>query len=120
MLNLDGREIGGCKLIRKIGAGGMGEVYLAEQLRVGNRQVAVKIVSLDDAALRSQDAEDVAKRFQREAATLGGLSHPNILPVHDSDHREGDRVPKRAGGSRLSRTGTEAGVQPARTEGAEV
>jgi tRNA A-37 threonylcarbamoyl transferase component Bud32 len=84
MLNLDGREIGGCKLIRKIGAGGMGEVYLAEQLRVGNRQVAVKIVSLDDAALRSQDAEDVAKRFQREAATLGGLSHPNILPVHDS------------------------------------
>lgn len=84
MLNLEGREIGGCKLIRKIGAGGMGEVYLAEQLRVGNRQVAVKIVSLDDAALRSQDSEDIAKRFQREAATLGGLSHPNILPVHDS------------------------------------
>ncbi|HEX6799243.1 MAG TPA: protein kinase [Ktedonobacterales bacterium] len=84
MQNLDGREIGGCKLIRKIGAGGMGEVYLAEQIRVGNRQVAVKIVSLDDAAFRAAGAEDVAKRFQREAAMLGRLSHPNILPVHDS------------------------------------
>lgn len=84
METLDGREIGGCKLIRKIGAGGMGEVYLAEQIRVGNRQVAVKIVSLDDAAFRSADAEDVVKRFQREAALLGRLSHPNILPVHDS------------------------------------
>ena len=84
MQNLDGREIGGCKLIRKIGAGGMGEVYLAEQIRVGNRQVAVKIVSLDDAVFRAADAEDVAKRFRREAALLGRLSHPNILPVHDS------------------------------------
>src|SRR5215469_1570813 len=70
--------------VREIGAGGMGEVYLAEQIRVGNRPVAVKIVSLDDAAFRSADAEDVAKRFQREAALLGRLSHPNILPVHDS------------------------------------
>ncbi|MFI5274991.1 MAG: serine/threonine-protein kinase, partial [Ktedonobacterales bacterium] len=83
MLNLDGREIGGCKLIRKIGAGGMGEVYLAEQIRVGNRPVAVKLVSLDDAAFHTDAADDVAKRFQHEAALLGRLTHPNILPVHD-------------------------------------
>jgi serine/threonine protein kinase len=84
MQNLDGREIGGCTLIRKIGAGGMGEVYLGEQIRVGNRPVAVKLVSVDDAAFHSADTEDVVKRFQREAALLGRLSHPNILPVHDS------------------------------------
>jgi hypothetical protein len=47
MLHLEGREVGGCKLVRKIGEGGMGEVYLGEQIRVGNRAVAVKIVQAD-------------------------------------------------------------------------
>lgn len=83
-MNLEGREIGGCKLIRKIGAGGMGEVYLAEQRRVGNRLVAVKVVSPDDASFHKEVVDDIARRFEREAALLGQLSHPNILPVHDS------------------------------------
>ena len=84
MLTLEGREIGGCKLIRKIGAGGMGEVYLGEQLRVGNRPVAVKVVDPDEGPYHAEDADAVARRFQREAALLGRLSHPNILPVYDS------------------------------------
>jgi serine/threonine protein kinase len=84
MLTLEGREIGGCKLIRKIGAGGMGEVYLAEQIRVGNRPVAVKVVDPDEGPYHAEDADEVARRFQREAALLGRLSHPNILPVYDS------------------------------------
>jgi serine/threonine protein kinase len=84
MLTLEGREIGGCKLIRKIGAGGMGEVYLGEQLRVGNRPVAVKVVDPDEGPSHAEDADAVARRFQREAALLGRLSHPNILPVYDS------------------------------------
>ncbi|HEX8032251.1 MAG TPA: serine/threonine-protein kinase [Ktedonobacterales bacterium] len=83
-MNLEGREIGGCKLIRKIGAGGMGEVYLAEQRRVGNRHVAVKVVSPEDASFHKEVVDDIALRFEREAALLGQLSHPNILPVHDS------------------------------------
>ena len=83
-MNLEGREIGGCKLIRKIGAGGMGEVYLAEQRRVGNRLVAVKVVSPEDASFHKEVIDDIARRFEREAALLGQLSHPNILPVHDS------------------------------------
>ena len=83
-MNLEGREIGGCKLIRKIGAGGMGEVYLAEQRRVGNRLVAVKVVSPEDASFHKEVVDDIARRFAREAALLGQLSHPNILPVHDS------------------------------------
>src|SRR5258707_13084475 len=84
MPNLEGRELGGCKLLRKLGAGGMGEVYLAEQRRLGNRLVAVKVVSPDDATFHPEVADDMARRFQREAALLGQLSHPNILPVHDS------------------------------------
>jgi serine/threonine protein kinase len=93
MLHLEGREVGGCKLIRKIGAGGMGEVYLGEQLRVGNRPVAVKVVDPEDGpgyagpadqAKQAEVADEVARRFQREAALLGRLSHPDILPVYDS------------------------------------
>lgn len=83
MLHLEGREVGGCKLVRKIGEGGMGEVYLGEQIRVGNRSVAVKIVRADEDADDAKITE-LAKRFEREAALLGSFNHPNILPVHDS------------------------------------
>ena len=89
MPHLEGREVGGCKLIRKIGAGGMGDVYLAEQIRVGNRTVAVKVVSPDDLTFHPEAATDIARRFEREAAILGNLSHPNILPVHDSGIQDG-------------------------------
>ena len=83
MLHLEGREVGGCKLVRKIGEGGMGEVYLGEQIRVGNRAVAVKIVQAGDDDT-DERIDDIAKRFQREAGLLGNFNHPNILPVHDS------------------------------------
>ena len=88
MAHLDGQELGGCKLIRKLGAGGMGEVYLAEQKRLGNRLVAVKVVTPDELTYHEDVAEDMARRFQREAALLGQLSHPNILPVHDSGYEQ--------------------------------
>lgn len=84
MLNLEGRELGGCRLIRKIGEGGMGEVYLAEQMRVGNRQVAVKVMRPDPDAYDVEAKENAKRRFEREAATLGKLEHPNILPIYDS------------------------------------
>ncbi len=84
MLNLEGRELGGCRLIRKIGEGGMGEVYLAEQIRVGNRQVAVKVMRPDGDAYDTQAVDDAKRRFEREAVTLGKLEHPNILPIYDS------------------------------------
>lgn len=83
MLHLEGREIGRCKLVRKIGEGGMGEVYLGEQISVGNRPVAVKIVRADEDASDAK-IDDIARRFQREAALLGHFNHPNILPVYDS------------------------------------
>jgi serine/threonine protein kinase len=89
MLNLEGRELGGCKLIRKIGEGGMGEVYLAEQIRVGNRQVAIKVVRPADLTASGGVRGDVERRFKREAALLGQFSHPNILPVYDSGVEDG-------------------------------
>ena len=84
MLHLEGREVGGCKLIRKIGEGGMGEVYLGEQIRVGNRAVAVKIVRAEEEG-DSEQIADIARRFQSEAALLGKFKHPNILPVYTAD-----------------------------------
>jgi serine/threonine protein kinase len=89
MLNLEGRELGGCKLIRKIGEGGMGEVYLAEQIRVGNRQVAIKVVRPADLTASGGVRGDVERRFKREAALLGQFSHPNILPIYDSGVEDG-------------------------------
>jgi hypothetical protein len=91
MPNLEGQELGGCKLIRRLGAGGMGEVYLAEQRRLGNRLVAVKVVSPEEVTYSAEDAAEMARRFAREAVTLGQLSHPNILPVHDGGV-EGSRM----------------------------
>jgi serine/threonine protein kinase len=89
MMSLEGRMLGGCKLIRKIGEGGMGQVYLGEQVRVGNRLVAVKVVQPGDAANAPGATEETERRFQREAALLGQFSHPNILPVHDSGIEDG-------------------------------
>lgn len=89
MSSLEGRELGGCRMIRKIGEGGMGEVYLAEQRRMGNRQVAVKVVRPDHASYNPQEIADIERRFEREVAILANFDHPNILPVYDSGVEDG-------------------------------
>jgi len=67
---------------REIGSGGMAAVYLAEDLK-HHRQVAVKV--LDPDLAQSLGAE----RFLREIETAAGLTHPHILPVHDSGEADG-------------------------------
>jgi serine/threonine protein kinase len=63
----------------------MGEVYLAEQLSLGNRLVAVKVVRAERDVTPPSDAPlDAGWHFIREAQLLGQLSHPNILPVYHS------------------------------------
>jgi hypothetical protein len=84
MAELSGQELGGVRLIRRVGMGGMGEVYLGEQARVGNRPVAVKIVRLDSGALSVDAIAELERRFTREATLLGSFTHPNILPVYDA------------------------------------
>jgi eukaryotic-like serine/threonine-protein kinase len=74
----------GCYEIRsQLGAGGMGEVYLAHDNRL-NRDVAIKV--LLDSCVR--DPERMA-RFQREAQVLASLNHPNIAGVYGLEERNG-------------------------------
>jgi len=72
---LIGREIGQCRLVRRVGAGAMGAVYEGEQLADG-RQVAVKLLSPKSAANQT-----LVKRFRREARLAAELQHPNAIGV---------------------------------------
>jgi serine/threonine protein kinase/tetratricopeptide (TPR) repeat protein len=65
------------RIVSKIGAGGMGEVYLAEDIRLG-RKVALKILNAD-----LTRHEDRVRRFEQEARAASALSHPNILTIFD-------------------------------------
>jgi serine/threonine protein kinase/sugar lactone lactonase YvrE len=78
-----GDTISHYKLLSALGKGGMGEVYLAEDLRL-ERRVAIKIL-LEDVA----DDEDRVRRFIQEAKAASALNHPNILTVYEiGDHQD--------------------------------
>jgi eukaryotic-like serine/threonine-protein kinase len=68
------------RLLERLGAGGMGQVFLCEHITMG-RKVALKILPV-------QQAEDPASlaRFYREARAVARLDHPNIVRAHDIDH----------------------------------
>jgi serine/threonine protein kinase len=78
-----GQTLGHYKILEKLGAGGMGEVYRAEDTTL-KRQVALKVLPPDLAA--SQERLD---RFQREAESLAALNHPNIVHVHTIEEDKG-------------------------------
>jgi TolA-binding protein len=75
--------LGAYKLIARAGAGGMGEVWKAEDTRLG-RTVAIKILPQQVAT----DPEALA-RMRREARTAAGLYHPNIATIHSFEEAEG-------------------------------
>jgi eukaryotic-like serine/threonine-protein kinase len=78
-----GVKLGPYEIVGPLGAGGMGEVYRARDTRLG-RDVALKILPA------SISADPVAKqRFEREAKTISGLSHPNICVLHDVGSQDG-------------------------------
>jgi len=80
---ITGTRIGPYDISALLGAGGMGEVYLATDTRL-KRQVAIKVL----AASVAGDADRLA-RFQREAEILAALNHPNIAHIHGLEQSDG-------------------------------
>ncbi|MCD6727865.1 MAG: serine/threonine protein kinase [Solirubrobacteraceae bacterium] len=78
-----GDVLGGCRLERLAGRGGMGVVYEATQLALG-RRVAVKVIS----PALAHDSE-FRERFSREARLAASLHHPGIVDVHDAGEQDG-------------------------------
>jgi serine/threonine protein kinase len=77
-----GRVIGAYEIVDRIGSGGMGDVYLANDSRLG-RQVALKILA---ASLADPNQ---LRRFETEARAASQLNHPNVLTVHEVGSLEG-------------------------------
>jgi serine/threonine protein kinase len=80
---LAGKRLGHYQIIRRIGAGGMGEVYLAQDLSL-DRNVALKILPLEF----TRDP-DRLHRFAREAKAASALNHPNILTIYEIGEVDG-------------------------------
>lgn len=70
------------RLLERLGAGGMGAVYLCEHILMG-RRVALKVLPINQA----EDPASLA-RFYREARAVARLDHPNIVRAHDIDHED--------------------------------
>jgi len=80
-----GQRIGHYEILRELGRGGMGVVYLGRDTRL-DRDVAIKALPFDLAS------DPVALgRFEREAKTLAGLHHPNIAGIHGVEEQDGAR-----------------------------
>ncbi len=80
---LEGMQLDHYRLLRMIGSGGMGEVYLAEDTHIP-RQVAVKVVRSEPSPYPNNDSvQEFERLFKREARAIALLDHPNILPLYD-------------------------------------
>jgi len=67
------------RIVRRLGAGAMGTVFLAEQLGVGNRPVALKVLNR-----KLLDDPEFLLRFQNEAGSTGRIHHQNVVTIHES------------------------------------
>ncbi len=76
-IQLIGRQVGSYRILARLGAGGMGEVYLAED-PILDRKVAIKFLSLG-----SQTDEKARARLIREAQAAAKLDHPNVCAIHE-------------------------------------
>ena len=67
------------RIVRRLGAGGMGTVYLAEQIGVGNRPVALKVLNR-----KLLDDPEFLLRFQNEAGSTGRIHHANVVTIYEA------------------------------------
>jgi serine/threonine-protein kinase len=78
-----GSRVGPYNIVRCLGRGGMGEVYLAHDPRL-DRNVALKLLVVQDTP-----EEEARRRFERETRAIARLDHPNIVAVHETGEHEG-------------------------------
>ncbi|HEY6039657.1 MAG TPA: serine/threonine-protein kinase, partial [Kofleriaceae bacterium] len=108
-----GDQFGPYEVVDALGEGGMGEVYRARDTRLG-REVAIKILRAD------RIDEEQRRRFQREARTIAGLDHPNLLTIfdigteRDTDYLVTELLRGETLRARLDRTGRVSWVEAAR------
>jgi serine/threonine protein kinase/WD40 repeat protein len=84
-LVVEGQKIGRYKILEKVGEGGCGVVYVAEQLEPIRRRVALKVIKL------GMDTKQVVARFEAERQALAMMDHPNIAKVLDAGATEQGR-----------------------------
>jgi serine/threonine protein kinase/tetratricopeptide (TPR) repeat protein len=85
LMERPGARIGRYKLLRVLGEGGMGVVYLAQQDKPVTRQVALKVIK------PGMDSKRVMARFEAEEQTLAMMEHPHVARVYDADLTGGGR-----------------------------
>ena len=78
--------LGHYRILRPLGKGGMGEVYAAQDTKLG-RSVALKVLPQ---ALASDPSR--RERFEREARTVAALNHPHIVTIHSVEEADGVRI----------------------------
>jgi serine/threonine-protein kinase len=101
-----GKTLSRYKILSKLGEGGMGEVYLAEDMDLG-REVALKVL-----APTMDESPGRLERFRREARAVASLNHPNIVTLFNMEEAEGRRllVMERVKGTSLDRMISSGGM----------
>ena len=80
---MTGTNLGHYRILERLGKGGMGEVFLAEDTKLG-RRVALKVLTEE----LTTDA-DWRQRFEREARAVAALNHPSIVTIHSVEEAGG-------------------------------